>query len=102
MSYGTFPMVGVLGLDVTLHIAASRKAHEGRMQGLQFLSQVYSAAVLAALEGGREQAYHIQQNGAFPFESQVEDCLRTGLSGHDGCLNLLPAFLQFLFDNCLA
>ena len=89
---GTFPVVGVLWLVVTLHIATTREAHKGRMQGLQLLSQIYTASVLSALKGGREQAHYVQQNGTFPVEPQMEFGLRIGSLWDNGSLYLLPTF----------
>lgn len=97
-----FPMVGVLRLDVALHVAAAREAHEGRMQGLQLLSQVDAAAVLPALEGRREEAHHIQQHRAGALHRQTEVCLSVGLLGHQRRLYLLPALPKLLIDSALA
>ena len=89
-----FPMIGILGLMVALHIATAREAHESRMKGFELLGQIDAAAVLAAFVGWWEEAHYIEKDAAGVLESKVEDGLRVALSGYDVGLHLLPALKE--------
>ena len=94
---GSLPMVSVLRFDVALHVAAAGEAHESRVKGLELLSQVDAAAVLAALEGRREEAHHVEEDAAGGLKLQVENGLRVALSSYDVGFHLLPRAPPTLF-----
>ena len=73
---GAFPAEGVLRRDLSLDETAAGEAHELRAHLVEHLCQVGAQAVLAVLPCWREEAHHVELQGALAVEDQGEPGLR--------------------------
>ena len=73
---GTFPAEGVLRRDLSLDETAAGEAHELRAHLVEHLCQVGAQTVLAVLPCWREEAHHVELQGALAVEDQGEPGLR--------------------------
>ena len=89
-SDGTFPAEGVVRTLLPLYKAAAREAHELRMQLPQHIGEVWTHTVLSILEGGWEEAHHVELHLSYTIEHQGELCLRIVVVGSERCLVFLP------------
>ena len=92
---GLLPVVGVLGRLLSLYKATAGETQELGMDIIEQLCQVGAQAVLAILEGGREEAHHVELNGTLAVCNECK--LSLGIIGVGGELcGILGPFLSDL------
>ena len=91
-SDGSFPTEGVVGTLLSLHEATSRETHELRVHLPKHVGEIGTHAVLSVLEGGREEADHVELHLSHAIEDESELRLRVVVVDGECGLILRPSF----------